>query len=327
MSTDSWLPDRELLQHGLSTIFGDNASPTTLLERRKNTYTSSFGSEIVTCRLSNGQELELFVKYGRPGADSGQDFWGNTNIEAAVYRDILQPLSLTSATFYGAFTDEIYEYTWLVIAYLGEAYRLNRTPRARQALGWSARWLGQFHAATEVEVSTGSYPQLRAHTADYYCGWVNHVHDSTRPFHGQYPWVPTLCRRFKEDIPMLTATPQTVIHGEYYPMNILVDGERIYPIDWQTAAVARGELDLASLIEGWGDGSIVQTAIEEYCNARWQGATPADFSQILTIAQLYWPFRWLGSDPKWPDWADDDESRLDAGLEYLRLAGERAGLI
>lgn len=323
MSTNIWLPDRELLQLGLSSILGNDAS---LLGRRKNSYSSTYSSEIVTCRLGNDQELDLFIKYGRPGADSRQDFRGNTAFEAVVYRDVLQPLSLTSATFYGAFTDVDSEYTWLILAYLGEASRLNLSTRANQALGWASRWLGQFHAATELRLASGSYSELRAHTADYYRGWADRVNESTRPFHDQYPWVPDICKRFEDSIPSLIAGPLTVIHGEYYPKNILVDGERIYPIDWQTAAIARGEMDLASLIEGWGDGP-VRTAVEEYCSARWQGATPPDFAHTLTITQLYWPFRWLASNPKWPERTADNQSRLDAGLEYLRLAGERAGLI
>lgn len=327
MSPEHWLPEQSLLLHGLSAIFGDDATPITLLERTNNIYTSTSSSEIVTCRLSDGQIMDLFIKYGKPGADSGQGLRGGIDYEVAVYRDVLQPLSLTSATFFGTLTDETYGYTWLVIANLGEAYRLNRSPRANQAISWSAHWLGQFHAATENRLASGSYLELNAHTADYYRGWARRVHEATGPDHGQYPWLPILCKRFEEVLPILTSSPLAVIHGEYYPMNILVDGERIYPIDWQTAAIARGELDLASLIEGWGEGPDVQEAIETYCIARWQGATPPDFAQILSIAQLYWPFRWLVSNPKWPERTGENQSRLDAGLEVLRQAGKRAELI
>lgn len=327
MSTDSWLPDVELLQSGLSSIFGDDVSPIAVLDRYKNMYASTSSSEIVTCQFRDGRELDLFIKYGKLGVDSGLEFKGNIRFEAAVYEHVLQPLPVTSVAYYGTFTDEVNGYTWLVLAYLGDASALNKSPRAYQALSWGARWLGQFHAASEARLASGSFSELKAHTVNYYEGWVHRLHESTRSSHGQNPWLPIICEEFEDSIPKLLSPPQTIVHGEYYPVNILVDGELVYPIDWQTAAIARGELDLACLIEGWGDGDDVRTAIDEYCNARWQQATPSDFAETLSLAQLFWPIRWLVNNPKWPSWTTDGQSRLDAGLEYLHLIGERAGLI
>ena len=42
-----------------------------------------------------------------------------------------------------------------------------------------------------------------------------------------------------------------MIHGEYYPHNILFQSGVVRPVDWETAALAPGEIDLATLCEGW----------------------------------------------------------------------------
>lgn len=317
------LPDRETLQNGLAKVLGERAvDGIELLERRRNVYESSFISEIVTCRFGDGQELDLFIKYGRPGEDKWDNFRGNVEFEVAVYRDVLQPLPLTTVPFYGTFTDNVNRSTWLVLAYLGDAYRLNHSEDAEETMVWSAAWLGQFHAAVQNGLTSGSIPRLNAHTADYYLSWARRTLDYAGSFKDQYPWLTEICTAYEDVIPLLVSSPHTIIHGEYYPMNILIDDTRINPVDWQTAAIARGEIDLASLIDGWTDEQTVRATTEEYCRARWQGGTQPDFAHALTIAQLHWQFRWLGDKPSRRN--DDD---LTWRFEQLRVAAEKAGLI
>lgn len=329
MSEDNRLPDRETLLNGLAKVLGERSvDGIVILERRRNVYTSSFTSEIVTCQLGDGQELDLFIKYGRSGEGErddfkgSDDFRGSVEFEAAVYRDVLQLLPLTTVTFYGTFTDYVGKYIWLVLAYLGGAYRMSKSPNAIKAIVWSARWLGQFHAAAQDRLTSGDISRLSAHTADYYLSWASRTLEFAGPFKNQYPWLTEICTAYEGVIPLLVSGPHTIIHGEYYPENILVDDTRINPVDWQTTALARGEIDLASLIERWEDEQLVQATIDEYCHARWQGATPPDFEHTLTIAQLHWQFRWLGNKPSQTTSPD-----LRWRFEQLRIAGENAGLI
>jgi hypothetical protein len=95
----------------------------------------------------------------------------------------------------------------------------------------------------------------------------------------------------------------------------------VYPIDWESAAVAAGEIDLASLTEGWPAGYARQYE-RAYRKARWPNGAPADFERRLAAARLYLAFRWLANKPDRPPAADD--------LWYfrqLRSAGRRLGLI
>jgi aminoglycoside phosphotransferase (APT) family kinase protein len=53
----------------------------------------------------------------------------------------------------------------------------------------------------------------------------------------------------------LAALPQTLIHGELYPSNVLVGGARVAVVDWETAGLGPGILDLAALVVGWDPDS------------------------------------------------------------------------
>jgi thiamine kinase-like enzyme len=91
----------------------------------------------------------------------------------------------------------------------------------------------------------------------------------------------------------LLASPLTVIHGEYYSHNILVSRGTIHPIDWESAALAAGEIDLAMLTEKWAEE--VRIACDHaYCIARWPDRRPETITARLQLAQLYVEFRWLG---------------------------------
>ena len=119
----------------------------------------------------------------------------------------------------------------------------------------------------------------------------------------------------------LLAPSPTIIHSEYYPMNILLQEGMIRPVDWESAAIAAGEIDLASLTENWPT-NIVQECELDYQRARWPAGPPADFERTLGAAQFYLSFRWLGDRPAWTT----HESNLWR-FERLRSVGERLQLI
>ena len=63
--------------------------------------------------------------------------------------------------------------------------------------------------------------------------------------------------------------------------------------DWESAALAAGELDLAGLTRGWDD-ELTAHCERQYCLARWPNGTPDDFPLRLTAAQVFLHLRWLG---------------------------------
>jgi hypothetical protein len=58
---------------------------------------------------------------------------------------------------------------------------------------------------------------------------------------------------FEDVVAHLVGQPQTLVHGDIHPDNFrLQPGHRVRLIDWETASVGLGALDLARLLDGWG---------------------------------------------------------------------------
>jgi hypothetical protein len=209
---------------------------------------------------------------------------------------------------------------WLILEYFRKCLRVEDSPDPA-VLAAAARWLGRFHRTNEALCSAASFPFLNRHNAEYYLGWADRTSLFAGELHQRFPWLPTLCRRSEEILAALLEPPATVIHGEYYPNNILFHHRMVYPVDWEATAVAVGEIDLTSLTEGWPP-EFVAEAEAAYCSTRWPEGPPADFEPKLEAARLYWLFRWLGDRPE----RTTHQKEL-VRFERLGILGERLGLI
>lgn len=309
------LPDTQALTDGLAAVLGDGAAagPVTVIARKPNVYASTFPSEVVTCRWPDGSKRRLFCKYGPRSSRNGDRHRGGVAYEAEVYRRLLQPAGAATPRYYGTYAGAAGQ-VWLVLEYLGGGVRLQKEPAA---LKLAARWVGHFHAAQARPRS----PWLTRYDAAYYTGWARRLSRLGRPWHRRFPWLAPLCERAGEWAALLLAPPLTVIHGEFYPLNVLYRGRAVYPIDWESAAVAAGEIDLASLTESW-PARTARECERAYREARWPGGAPADFERRLAAARLYLACRWLADEPGGP--ADEDDLWY---FRQLRSAGRRLGLI
>ena len=121
---------------------------------------------------------------------------------------------------------------------------------------------------------------------------------------------------------LLVAIAPTVIHAEYYVKNIISYDQIVCAIDWQSAALAVGEIDLAALGEGWGANAAQQCSVE-YRNARWKNSeAPYDLDLVRNIARLHLQFRWLGDRIEWTTHKDSQWR-----FEELYRASQSLGLI
>ena len=186
----------------------------------------------------------------------------------------------------------------------------------------AARWIGRFHAAQAKRAGTAALAFLHRYDAEYYRGWVRRTAEFARPLPGPRPWLGPLCERADELFAPLLESPTTVIHGELYSKNVLLHNQRVYPVDWESAALGPGEIDLAALTEGTGWApSTVRQFQRAYQQARWPDGAPANFEKRLEAAHLYLHFRWLGERP---DWAVREKSLWR--YDELRAAAQRLGL-
>lgn len=331
-------PDSDKLQSGLeAALFGSGIAKrsVSILDRKQNPFSSTFPTEIVTCRidLSNNTQI-LFVKYGKASFDGVFKHRGNVSYEAKVYRNVLRPLKTSAPNFYGVYRDKRTHTDWLIIEYLPGGHRASWT-RDPQAMIRSARWIGRFHAANEGRVSGSRLRFLRRYDFSYYVGWARRTsqffNHRSKQLQARFPWIPHLCEEFEESLPSLTEAPRTVIHGECFGSNIVYQNGISHPIDWQSAAVAPGEIDLASLTLAWPK-PFVEKLEREYEKSRWPTGTPYKFRESLEIARLYMGFRWLGDTRLMSQWfrpgkrfvIPKDPKRI---ITELYTVGQRLGMI
>ena len=184
----------------------------------------------------------------------------------------------------------------------------------------SAAWSGRFHAEQEKRCNDPALSFLIDYDATYYARWARRTAENAAATQAEYPWLNELCRRWEETLLELLALPRTVIHGEYYPKNILLHEGAVYPVDWESAALARGEIDLAALTDH-GDPEIVLRCEAAYRSARWPEGPPPEFARAMDVARLYIHLRWLGAT------AGPKLRRRFRRYEEARVLGERLGLI
>ena len=271
----------------------------------------------MTCRLGDGREIRLFCKYAVDLKGDAHGHRGGVAHEGKVYRKLLQPMQVSAPALQGIYTDRATGQIWLILEYLDGSVRVKKSPDPA-AMGLAARWIGQFHAVNEVRLPESQMKFLKSYDAEYYLGWAQRTWQYAGHLHQRFPWLKPLYENFNKAITALLFAPPTVIHGEYYPKNILYRDGRIYPVDWESTAIAAGEIDLASLTEAWPEDIACQIELE-YLQARWPDGSPDEFQQTLEAARLYLHFRWLG----------DRSEKATSGwrFEQLHAAGKRIGLI
>ena len=306
------LPDTRRLTRGLNVVFQSTAkNRITVVGRQMHSYASTFPLEIVTCRFDDGQILSVVCKYSADRENSCYGHRGGVAYEAEVYRNVLGPLGISAPRFHGTYEDPDTGWIWLVIDYLENA---STSGEIKHGLESAANWLGRFHAAHEGHIAGNAV--LHTYDLDYYVGWANRTMAFTRPFAKDLPWLAALCTRFQELVPVLLDRPATMIHGEFFQKNVLVEDGVTLPVDWEAAAIGPGEIDLASVTEKW-PAAMVDRCMAQYKKARWHDGEPADLEATLQIARVYWMFRWLGDTPA------RTQKRLAKRVDQLRSAAEQ----
>jgi thiamine kinase-like enzyme len=163
---------------------------------------------------------------------------------------------------------------------------------------------------------------LNRYNPDYYRGWVSRTRKMVRQAGVDSEWLRTVCSRIDEVIEVLCNSPPTIIHGEYYPKNILLQHGLIYPVDWESTAIGNGMVDLAMLTEGWAPDTTWEL-VHEYQRSRWPEGAPHDLVTSLYAARIYVQFRWLGDQL----WLGDKQARFPEWAGYLEALQEHAAVM
>jgi aminoglycoside phosphotransferase (APT) family kinase protein len=158
-------------------------------------------------------------------------------------------------------------------------------------------------------------PHLIRHDALYYGRWLRRA----RRFAGAGE-VSALEVPFRRALAWLDSQPPSLLHGEFYPSNVIVERggakPRICPVDWEMAGLGPGLIDLAALVTGWEEPDRLAMA-ESYREALPAALCPAidELLNGLDHCRLLLAVQWLGWSARWAPPPQHARDWLAAALE------------
>jgi hypothetical protein len=259
-------------------------------------YSTSYPLHDLTVTRRNGERLALLVKdldweSMLPAArDAKPRFLYDPTREIGAYRCALDPEAFGTARHYASAAG----------GHTGSFVVLERVPgiplvEIGDRTRWldAMRWLARFHAHGPKPVDAPSVPLLR-HDEHFYRTWM----DRARQFlpDERLQWV---AERYDAVVERLLAQPSVFIHGEFYASNVLVDGPRVCPIDWEMAGVGPALVDVAAIVSGpgWADADVM--AMLGTYGAEIGGQVDAELLADLDACRVYLAIQWLGWSPSW----------------------------
>lgn len=279
------------------------------LRRQPSTHSSTFVLEDLWVRLQDGPELNLILKelsrLGAVLASEGikPDFVGDPLREILMYRHVLTG-RLDTAICYAAIVDCSGQRGWLVLERVPgvELYQVGE-PEVWRAV---ACWLAEFHVwgLGKAEMAA-SAARVQPHTKWFYQQWMQRAlaHAANA---STLNALRCLANKHEYIVKRLLTLPQTLIHGEFYASNILVqmaNPPRICPVDWETAALGPGLMDLAALTSGRWSAAERQELAASYLGALQSNAYDAldrsSFYEGLLCCQFQLAIQWLGWSRNW----------------------------
>jgi hypothetical protein len=294
--------------------------------RAPSEYRSSFALEELGVRLEDGRSLEIVFKDVSPRglSDTARaakpEFLYDPRREIRTYVEALNPTRLGTAVCYGAVEDPEAGRYWLFLEKIGgrELYQVGDIQIWQQA----AEWLAGFHRhfAARAASLLRTIPLLR-YDGDFYRLWPQRALALLGPAASVETRrrLEKVASGYERVVERLTSLPVTLIHGEFYASNVLVQetptGLRVCPVDWEMAAVGPGLIDLASLTAGrWtaSEKAEIATAYD----------VPAELRASLDYCRLHLAMQWLG----WAnDWSPPAEHAHDWLADAITLT-EQLGL-
>lgn len=294
------------------------------IERCASLYRTSFPLEELTVRFDDGTSLPVIFKdLNRrsltPEACAAKPaFLYNPEREIVVYGRVLPEVAPTAPRCYASVAETTTGRYWLFL----EKVRGVELYQVGERRTWEdvARWLAGMHArAAERTWPASLTPHLIRYDRGLYRTWLERAlsHGPIRS-----AWSPRtqstlerLASRFEMVSHWFDAVPHTLIHGEFYASNVLVQwdqgGQRVCPVDWEMTGVGPCLLDLAALTAGWPDEdrSAIALAYWEAGAAGGWWRPPRDLLlSALDASSLYLAVQWLG----WaPDWSPPPEHAQD----------------
>lgn len=314
--------DDDVLRTELGRVLG---APPRTFDRRPSPYRTSFALEEIDLVLDDGRRLELMLKHVArdalhpDAAGVKPEFLHDPLREVEVYRDVLAPAGLGTPTFHGADVER----GWLFLERVAgvELYQVGE----RGTWEYVARWLARMHDRLTAEV--GAAPRAIRYDARWYRRWPERAARLARDRDDveALAVLGGIAASYDHVVERLLALPTTLVHGEFYASNVLVDDadspRRVAPVDWEQAGVGPGLVDLAALTSGGWDEDDRRHIAAAY-RATWNGSLDDDtFAAGLEACRLHLALQWLGWSDAWSPPAEHRQNWLDEARRAVARLG------
>jgi aminoglycoside phosphotransferase (APT) family kinase protein len=330
----------EMLTRIVKDQFG-SARRITSWSRRKSAYSSSCQITNLQVELDGGEWHSFVLKELNstswlPTAQQVRPaFLYDSQREIHVYRNILSELGLGTPRYLGSQIDTENHRQWLMLE------------RARGPLLWqvgqdscwqaSAGWLATFHQCAKQfsqQKKRAARTTLVDYGEEYFLEWAKraerflsiHLADSDAELARQFR---KIFNRYDRVARFLSQLPRTLVHGEYYPSNVIIRedgrGRHVCPIDWELAGRGSGILDLAALSFGdWSPekkGALIRAYREVLPPTNDLALTLQETHEAVEYGHLHFCMRQLG----WAsEWQPPDQHSKNWVEEALILAKKLA---
>jgi hypothetical protein len=282
------------------------------IARRPCASASSYALQELDVDLSDGRRLALMLK------DLGRDsmlarsrrvrpaFLHDPRREIDTYRALVGFEKLGPPVFYGAIVNRraaryrllLERVDGLELQFVGDFNRWLAT----------AAWLGAFHRrfASKAAALRVTPTRLLSYDREFLALWFERARRRAEDARGvdrraasRLKAIERLANTHERCVAALAALPPVLMHGEFFPSNILIQPRRVCPVDWETAAIGPGLVDVAALSAGgWTEDEKLRL-LRRYQTARTgrSGPLSSDLKRAFDASRFHLAMRMLG----WPD--------------------------
>jgi hypothetical protein len=248
-----------VLQREMPKRLGEDWGPVTLRGQYSN-FAGTNNMAVLLVDVADGRQVPVVWKdlspcHSMTGRPSKPGLPADPRREILAYDRILGRAGPDVPACYAVHSDPGAGRYWLFL----EQVPSTRLPLAADPDAWiaAARCLGRVHRALAVLVpSCASIPAVR-YDAPYFLGWLEQALQWAEGTPVE-KHVRRLADRHPATVERLARLPVTVLHGEAYPVNVVVSEsggavQRICFVDWETVGLGPALLDVAALTSGAWD--------------------------------------------------------------------------